>query len=147
MNFADIPWIKFFFLKLIPNFADFRWNYRILWNNHIILKFLFTTVWKRCIDWKSNPGTLTYKVNTLPLSYPGHQLVTIFSFRKPVRQTHFVYYEDISTEWATDFLSVIKKEFQHDQSQKITYFENCVLCMGLSIFRKIIAHFINHLQR
>ena len=62
-----------------------------------MLKLFFTTECKRCLDWKLNPGTLTYKGNVLPLSYLGRQPVSIFSLRKPVKQTHQVCHKDSST--------------------------------------------------
>ena len=62
---------------------------------------LFATEWKRCLDRESNPGTLAYKINALPLSYLGRQPVSIFSLIKPVNQSHLDYNKDSSTEWAT----------------------------------------------
>ena len=65
------------------------------------LKFLFYIWVKKMPRPRVNSGTLTYKVNALPLSYLGQQPVSLFSLRKPVRQTHPVYHKNSSTEWPT----------------------------------------------
>ena len=57
-----------------------------------MLKFFFPTEWKGCLDWESNLGTLTYKVNALALSYPDWQPVSTFSLRK---LTSLAYYGKI----------------------------------------------------
>ena len=33
----------------------------------IKMKLFFPTEWKNCLEWKSNPGALTYKVKVLPI--------------------------------------------------------------------------------
>ena len=53
-----------------------------------------------------NLGTLTFKINALPLSYLGRQPVSILSLRKPLGiylhdKPHLVYHTNSSTEEAT----------------------------------------------
>ena len=79
----------------------------ILWT-WIILNSFFTTEWKRCLDRESNPGTLTYKIYALLLSYLNRQSVSIFSLRKLIRQTQLVYHKGSSTEWARMKLNRMK---------------------------------------
>ena len=45
------------------------------------------------------PGTLTYKVNALQLSYLGRQPVNIFSLRKPDNEIRYMYTEYTYTEY------------------------------------------------